>query len=59
VTGTLPAFLLLTGHWTENINKMAIGLAIFAVVVFGGLFARMRTMAPTPTPTPTSAASPA
>lgn len=33
VTGAIPAFLALTGHWT-NANAIAIGLAIFGVVVF-------------------------
>lgn len=36
VTGAIPAFLLLTGHWT-NPNAIAIGLAIFGVVVFVAL----------------------
>lgn len=38
VTGAIPAFLLLTGGWKEFASKnLAIGLAIFGVVVFGGL----------------------
>jgi putative amide transporter protein len=52
VTGTLPAFLLLTGHWTENIDAMTIGLAIFGVVVFGALYPRMRTSTSAPAPVP-------
>jgi hypothetical protein len=38
VTGAIPAFLLLTGGWKEFASKdLAVGLAIFGVVVFGGL----------------------
>jgi len=57
VTGTLPAFLLLTGHWTENINRMTIGLAVFAVIVFGALYPRMHANfgAPTPAAAPATA----
>jgi len=48
VTGAIPAFLLLTGHWGENDNARAIGLAIFFVIVFGALYPRLRTPAPAP-----------
>ena len=38
VTGAIPAFLLLTGGWKELASKnLAIGLAVFGVVVFGAL----------------------
>ena len=37
VTGAIPAFLLLTGNWT-HINAIAIGLAIFGVIVFAALY---------------------
>ena len=42
VTAAIPAFLLLTGHWGESDTARAIGLAIFAVVVFGVLYPRLR-----------------
>ena len=38
VTGAVPAFLLLTGKWSDNTDWYAVVLAIFAVVAFGGLF---------------------
>jgi hypothetical protein len=38
VTGTIPAFLLLTGNWTDNADWYAVALAVFGVVVFGGLY---------------------
>lgn len=41
VTAAIPAFLLLTGHW-NNTNAIAIGLAIFGVVVFIGLVPLVR-----------------
>jgi hypothetical protein len=41
VTAAIPAFLLLTGHW-NNTNAIAIGLAIFGVVVFVGLVPLVR-----------------
>lgn len=52
VTATIPAFLLLTGHWTTNRNVAAIGLAIFAVVVFGLLYPRLRSASPTTVSSP-------
>ena len=46
VTGAIPAFLLLTGRWADLNNTMvAIVLAIFGVVVFGGLYAMTRRTA--------------
>ena len=36
--GTIPAFLLLTGQWSGNENWYGVALAIFVVVVFGGLY---------------------
>lgn len=38
VTGAIPAFLLLTGRWADVNDGLAIGLAVFAVVVFGLLY---------------------
>jgi len=59
VTGAVPAFLLLTGHWGENDNARAIGLAIFSVVVFGALYPRLRTPAPAPSGAPVESPQPA
>ena len=42
VTGALPAFLLLTGNWGENGTAWAVAYAVFGVVVFGALYARLR-----------------
>ena len=43
VTGALPAFLILTGRIADiDANTLAIVLAVFGVVVFGGLFFTMR-----------------
>ena len=53
VTGALPAFLLLTGHLDFLAARtFAIILGLFAVVVFGALYFRMRQ-------TTTTAAAPA
>lgn len=41
-TGAFPAALLLTGGWADHNNAVAIGLAVFGLVVFGGLYARLR-----------------
>ena len=38
VTGAIPAFLLLTGNWTQHTNAIAIALAIFGVIVFAALY---------------------
>ena len=49
VTGALPAFLLLTGHLDFiGASTFATILAVFAVVVFGALFVRMRQPRTTP-----------
>lgn len=60
VTGAIPAFLLLTGKWADNINVIAVVLAVFAVVVFGALYPRLRsTAAPvSPDPAQSSATTP-
>ncbi|MEV4092002.1 AmiS/UreI family transporter [Streptosporangium saharense] len=43
VTAAIPAFLLLTGYWQNwNQNLLAILLAVFGVVVFGGLWVLTR-----------------
>ncbi|HEY1966474.1 MAG TPA: AmiS/UreI family transporter, partial [Pseudonocardia sp.] len=60
VTGWLPALLLLTGRYADYKAPLTIALAIFGVVVFGGLFLRMRTSTPPVAPaTPTSQHLPA
>lgn len=38
VTGAIPAFLLLTGNWTDNADWYAVALAAFGVLAFGGLY---------------------
>lgn len=38
VTGALPAFILLTGHWADVNGALSIALAVFGVVVFGLLY---------------------
>ena len=44
VTGFVPSFLILTGHLGDiNSSTLAIILAVFGVVVFGGLYFKMRT----------------
>ena len=46
VTGAIPAFLLLTGRWSDLNNiTVALVLAVFGVVVFGALFPVMRRKA--------------
>jgi len=47
VTGLISAFLLLIGNWIENADLYAVALAVFAVVVFGALYTRLRQGAPT------------
>lgn len=56
VTAWVPAFLLLTGLYPAYQNQVAIVLAIFAVVVFGGLYAAIgRRGTPVPSePTPSN-----
>jgi hypothetical protein len=38
VTGTIPAFLLLSGNWADNRGWYAVALAIFGVVAYVGLY---------------------
>jgi hypothetical protein len=38
VTGTIPAFLLLTDNWADNADWYAVALVIFGVLAFGGLY---------------------
>src|SRR5215510_11080900 len=54
VTGAIPAFLLLTGHWGEHDNATAIALAIFGVIVFAALFPVLGR----PRPSPAESAAP-
>ncbi|MCW0213107.1 MAG: AmiS/UreI family transporter [Pseudonocardia sp.] len=51
VTAWVPAFLLLTGSYTGYSRQIAIALAIFAVVVFGGLYVTIGRRGATPAPT--------
>ena len=46
LTGAIPAFLLLTNNWVDNTDTTAIVLAVLAVVLFGGLYPRLRGRAP-------------
>ena len=51
VTGAIPAFLLLTGKWSDNADWYAVALAIFEIVVFGGLYfgaSQLRQAEPAP-----------
>jgi len=48
VTGTIPAFLLLTGSWDDNKEWYAVALAIFSVVAFGALYPKLRNTDPRP-----------
>lgn len=48
LTGVVPSFLLMTDNWADNIDAAAIVLAIAAVVLFGGIYPRLRGSAPTP-----------
>lgn len=59
VTGAIPAFLLLTGHWTDNRNAAAVTLAIFGVVVFGALYPRLRGTAQPAIPAQHQSSAPA
>jgi hypothetical protein len=54
VTAWIPAFLLLTGAYAAFRNQLAVALAIFGVVVFGGLYVTLgRRGTPVPSePTP-------
>lgn len=54
VTGLIPAFLLLTDNWDDGADWYAVGLAAFAVVVFGGLYPLLRPGAPAAVPEPAS-----
>jgi hypothetical protein len=54
VTGWLPALLLLTGRYDDFKTSLTIALAIFGVVVFGGLYFRMRSGRPSVTASPPS-----
>lgn len=58
VTGVAPAFLLLTGYWTKYVNTYAVILAVFGIVVFGGLYfavPKLRQTTPTPAHAPAAA----
>lgn len=59
VTGTIPAFLLLTGRYSENENTVAVTLAVFGVIVFGLLYPRLRVDTQVPPLQPTASGVPA
>jgi len=59
VTGAIPAFLLLTGHWGESDTARAIGLAVFMVIVFGVLYPRLRSSTPAASSTSVDTPQPA
>ncbi len=42
LTGVIPAFLLMTGKWADNVGLATVVLAVAAVVLFGGLYPRLR-----------------
>lgn len=42
VTGAIPAFLLLTGNWSDNADTWAVLLAVFGVVAFVALWPILR-----------------
>lgn len=42
VTGAIPAFLLLNGNWADNIDTIAVSLAVFGVVAYGAAYAALR-----------------
>ena len=46
VTGAIPAFLLLTGNWADNVDAAAVILAIFGVVAFAALWPLLREDSP-------------
>jgi hypothetical protein len=59
VTGTIPAFLLLTGYYSDYENIVAITLAVFGVIVFGLLYPRLRAETQVPPPQSTASGVPA
>jgi hypothetical protein len=46
VTAVIPAFLLLSGQWTQHRNVAAVTLAVFGIVVLGALYPPLRPGAP-------------
>lgn len=44
-TGAIPAFMLLTDTWADNVTTYAIALAVVGVVFYAGLYPRLRTPA--------------
>lgn len=59
VTGAFPAALLLTGRWADHDNAIAVGLAVFGVVVFGALYPRLRATTPPAIPAQQQSSAPA
>lgn len=42
ITGAIPAFLLMTGEWSDNANTWAVVIGVTAVVTFGAMWARLK-----------------
>lgn len=59
VTGAIPAFLRLTGHYSENENIVAMTLAVFGVIVFRLLYSGLRAETQVRPPQSTASSAPA
>ena len=57
VTGAIPAFLLLTGEWGDNVDAAAVILAIFGVLAFGAYWFIVGQDPADPGETPSQAAA--
>lgn len=57
VTGAIPAFLRLTGHYSENENIVAMTLAVFGVI--GLLYSGLRAETQVRPPQSTASSAPA
>ena len=59
ITGAIPAYFLLTGHWSKGLrNKYAVALAIVDVVAFGALYPALRARTTAPSSPAVAVASP-
>ncbi len=57
VTGAIPAFLLLTGRWSDNADTAAVVLAVGGVIAFGALWPVLREAGATTEQAPAVATS--
>ncbi len=57
VTGAIPAFLLLTGRWSDNADTAAVILAVGGVIAFGALWPALREAGTTTEQAPAVATS--